>query len=108
MRLTATKKLPPVQNLVKILQNEFSDKYKFSLFGLGDEKSIIAKKSTFVGAQIVISKNQIDVDGISPSVLSSFFSMVLQVFMNLFILFSVMPFSKVEKDIASFLNQKYN
>ena len=108
MKILASKALPSANDLVDILKTEFSDKYSYELFGLGPNKSILMKKTFFVGAQISINGNNISIDGIPPSVSASFISIVLQVFANLFIVFALMPYRKLEKEIATFLNNRYN
>ena len=108
MRILATKALPSAKELAAILKKEFSDKYSYELFGLGPNKSILMKKTFFVGAQISINENSITIDGMPPSASASFIAMVLQVFANLFIVFALLPYKKLEKEIGVFLSNRYN
>ncbi|MEQ9289364.1 MAG: hypothetical protein RIG77_20720 [Cyclobacteriaceae bacterium] len=115
MKIFTSKNIPPIKKMAEILKQEFSDKFSYELFGIGKEKSIIVEKSTFVGVQISRTKNEISIEGIHPSVPASFISSVLAYFMssghpiNLWFpgLYDS-PWKKFEKEVGSFLNQKYN
>ncbi len=108
MKIKTIKALPSSKELMEALQKEFPEKYSFKLFGIGDEKSIIVHKSFFIGAQISKNGNEITIDGISPSALSSLITILLQQLANLFILFNPSRYKKVEKELAAFLYNRYN
>jgi hypothetical protein len=115
MQITTTKPLPSMAELVEILKREFSSHYSYKLFGLG-RKSMIIGKSILIGAQISIRDNQITIQATPPSVvggiLSVFASTELAVFvLPLFFLQGLPLFSQkseFEKEIATYLNHKYN
>lgn len=108
MKLLTSKMPPSTNELVEILKREFSDRYTYEMFGLGNEKSILVKKSFFVGAQISKRENEFMIDGIHPSISSSLIALLLQVLGSLYILFSPSPYRKLEKEIGVFLKQKFN
>lgn len=108
MNLLTSKTPPSANELIEILKREFSDQYTYQIFGIGNEKSILVKKSFFVGAQISKRENEFTIDGIHPSVSSSLIALLLQVLGNLYILFSPSPYRKFEKEIGLFLKRKYN
>jgi len=104
MKVLTSKTPPTTKELLDILESEFSDQYTYKLFGLGEEKSIIVRKSTFIGAQISKSVNEITIEGIQPSIPAVLFSFILQLITG----FSTSSSRKLEKEIGFFLNQKYN
>ena len=108
MQVLASRTLPSTKKLATILKKEFSDKYSYEQFGHGAAKSILVRKSFFVGAQITMDGSTFTIDAIPPSVSASFIAMTLQIFANLFIVFALMPYRKLEKEIGTFLNKRYN
>ncbi len=113
MKVSTTKLLPSSNELVGILNWEFSDRYTFDLFGLGAEKSIIVQKSTFIGVQISKRSNEISIEGVSPSTISRVILFADSLFFGLMgwavqdLLFGV-EWKKLEKEIGFFLKKKYN
>ena len=67
MRISTSNNSPTIGDLMSHLRNKFSDSYSFHLSGIGKEKTIIARKSTLVGAQISTGENEIRIDTIFPS-----------------------------------------
>lgn len=108
MKIKTAKAPPSSKELLEVLRKEFLEKYSFNLFGIGREKSVIVRKSFFIGAQISISDNEITIDGIPPSALSSLISILLQQLANLFLLFNPSQYQKMEKELAIFLHKKYS
>lgn len=96
--------------LIGVLKKEFSSEYSYEIFGLGPEKSIIVRKSVFVGAQISVGAESISIQGLIPSkaswplvlldVLSSGGPLVASVFFG-------SSWKKLEKEIALFLHKQY-
>ena len=68
MRITTLKKLPPVNDLLTKLKQQFSQQYSCRLFGIGSQKTIIVSESSFVGAQISIRENEVTIEPVPPSV----------------------------------------
>lgn len=104
MKILTTKTPPSTKEIAEILKREFSDHYSYKQFGLGEEKSIIVRKSTFVGAQISKSGNEITIEGVQPSITAVLFSFILQLFTG----FSTSSSRKLEKEVCLFLQHKYN
>ena len=107
MIVPITSNAPNAQDLIRILEVEFSGQYSYKIFGLGSQPTVIVSKSWFSGAQITIQKDGINLEEVVPSVplalLSSFFMY--------FIGFAV-PFGswkeKLSKRLGNFLSQKFN
>lgn len=111
MRISTSKTPPSTRELAEILKREFSGRYSYKLSGLGSDKVIMVRKSTFVGAQISKTGNAITIEGsFHPSSAASF----LYFFDCLITEGAVLAFSfgskckEFEKEIAVFLNRKYN
>jgi hypothetical protein len=113
MKVYASKTLPSTQELVRILNQEFSGRYSCRLFGLGKEKTIMVRASTFVGTQISIHGNEITVQGTPPSIPAGYIltfiglTELVLVLVALLGLGSGSSFKKLEKEIAVFLYQQY-
>lgn len=106
MIISTSKKIPIPQELSQVLKEEFSDRYSYTIFGLGSEKSVIVRKSTLVGVQITPRKNETMVDGTFPSVATAFFSTLIcggGYWTPLY--YSWLDF---EKEISLFLKRKYD
>ena len=114
MIIPTSRKTPQLQELSKVLTEEFSDQYSYKLFGLGSEKSIVVRKSMLVGVQITPRENEIRVDGTIPSVAISFFSALIAFALStLGIIRSasfipLLPSRNLENEIADFLKRKYD
>jgi hypothetical protein len=113
MRISTSKTLPPASELLEVLKQEFSSEYSYKLFGAGNDKTIIVGKSTFVGAQISARGNEIVIQPTPPSLpASSFFSVVAFTEFAFILAFFgwglKAKWIKLEKEIATFLYQKYN
>jgi hypothetical protein len=108
MKVYASKPLPSVQELVEILNQHFSGHYSSKLFGLGKDKTIMVRQSSFVAAQITIRNNEITVQG-APSSILAVIGMTELAFVFIFFLGWVLrsPWKKLEKEVAVFLHEKY-
>lgn len=96
--------------LEKVLPSEYSSK----LFGLG-KKSIIVQKSTFLGVQITVGKNEISLMGSAPTFGGGMLSGLAMtelaiVILPIFWLTGASPakFRKLEKEVAILIKEKYN
>ncbi len=107
MNIRTSKRLPSAKQLAQILKNEFSNQYEYEEFGLCEHKSLIVRRSFLVGVQISIDKNEVTIDAIPPSAMASFVSTIMSIFANLFIVFAMLPYRQLEKDVARFLKSKY-
>jgi len=104
MIILSKQKTPKIDELLRILKDEFSNHYSFRYFGVGPKKSIIVRKSTWVGAQIIIRENSILVDGSFPSVFTS----SLMSLVSTSTLAPVNQWFEVEQKLAGFLNIRYS
>ena len=106
MKVSTSKTTPTISVLAEILKKEFSGRYSFKVFSMGKERSIIVRKSTFVGAQISKSDNEITIEGVQPSIPAVLFAFVLS-FVGLYAPLSPFAWKKLEKEMAHFLIHKY-
>jgi hypothetical protein len=114
MRISTTKTPPPAKDLMEILKREFSGRYSYTLFGLG-EKSVIVGKSTFVGAQISVKGNEITIQATPPSVWAGLLSFIGLTELGFVLIFFVVKYwalptdwKGLEKEIGLFLKHKYS
>ncbi len=104
MIVQATRELPNLNDLLQELKSEFPGQYTSKIFGLGSQKSILVRKSAWVGVQITIHGNKIYIDGSFPNI-------ILSSFMTLLSQSTIAPvgkWEKLEKKITDFLKRKYN
>lgn len=104
MKVFTIQKHPSAEEIAAALQTEFSSKYEYNLFGIGDSKSVILKKSGLVGAQISRSGNTITVHAMLPNLLLSSLDALLS---GLVSFGSQASFANLEKNLVSFLKIKY-
>jgi len=106
MKVFTVEQNPSPEQIVAMLEKEFSSKYSYTFFGLGKNRSIVVRKSEFVGAEISISGNQITVHAMSPNLLFSFLDPFLTG-MNVIGSVFKSPLKKLEADLVSFLKSRY-
>jgi hypothetical protein len=115
MKIPISSNLPPADELVQILNDQFAPRYSFRLFGLGKEKTIMARKSGLIGVQISFADKQANFQATTPSIAGSALSfMMLTEFAALLILpllilsegFKKDPYKEMAKEIALFLRDK--
>ena len=104
MIVQATCESPSLNELIQELKNEFPDRYTFKLFGLGSQKSILVRKSAWVGVQITVHGNEIIIDGSFPNIISS----SLMTLLTQSTIAPVQKWEELEKKISVFLKKKYN
>ena len=100
---------PSNQELLAALERNFPKAYSYKEFGLG-KKSVLVRKSAFLGAQITVKENEITIQGSPPSfgsgVLATLAMTEAAIFVApLFLFTGATPskFRKLEMEIASFL-----
>ena len=98
---------PSTEEIARTLEQDFSSKYSYSFFGVGKSKTVIVRKSEFVGAQISKSGNQITVHAQSPNLLLSFLDPFLTGMNVIGSIFNT-PLKKLEADLVTFLANKYS
>lgn len=104
MKVFTIKQNPSTEQIEQGLRQEFASRYAYRFFGIDRNRSIIVRKSEFIGAQISIIGNQITVHAITPNLLVSFVDMFLNGLIGgLF----YAPLKKLEKDLLVFLKNKY-
>lgn len=108
MKISTLKNTPSAKELIKTLRQK-TPKYSSRVFGLGSDKSIIVKKSAFVGVQISRRENELIVEGslTSPllSALSSF--LFLEGLGYLFAYIFYYKWRELEIEIGHLLKAKY-
>jgi hypothetical protein len=108
MKIRASKAVPATQELVKILQDEFGGRYSCKLFGFGRDKTILVKQSLFVSTQITIRGNEISVQGMPSQFVAVIGMTEFAAVMVLFLGWVLRaPWKELEKEVASFLHQRY-
>lgn len=113
MRIPISKSPSSTGEMIEILKSKFSDSYSFKMFGLGAERKIIARKSMFVGAEISQVNNEVQIEGVFPSV--PFLLIRTLLFYtgaggDIGIIKHIFPskWRNVEKEIGSFIKKKFN
>ncbi|MEM6830821.1 MAG: hypothetical protein AAF551_09920 [Bacteroidota bacterium] len=114
MRIQVSKKLPPIEELVKILRQEFSGRYSYRLFGLG-KRSILVGQSTLIGAEICIGEQEVSITSSPPSIFAGILHVLalteLAVLFIPVVMREGLPSKSkgvaLEKEIGLFLVQKY-
>ncbi|MDQ6481084.1 hypothetical protein [Dyadobacter sp. LHD-138] len=96
---------PSTEEIAKTIEQHFSSKFSYSFFGVGKNRSVVVRKSEFVGAQISKSGNQITVHAMSPNLLLSFLD---SFFMNVIYFAFHSPLKKLEADLVTFLKSRYS
>lgn len=107
MKVFTIEQDPSADEIAQALEQEFSSKYTYSFFGIGKDKTIIVRKSEFVGAQISKSANQMTVHAQSPNLLLSVLNPLLTGIDLIGTAFQS-PLKKLETDLVIFLKNKYS
>jgi hypothetical protein len=105
MKAFTIKQDPSTEEIAHALEHGFSSKYSYSFFGVGENRSVIVKKSELVGAQISTSRNRMTVHAMPPNLLLSSLDAVLT---GLISAVSYSSLTKLEKDLTVFLRSKYS
>jgi hypothetical protein len=108
------KNTPTNEELIALLRKEIPSEYSVREFGLG-KKTVMIKKSAFIGAQITVRKNEIAVDESTPSVAGGILSSLAMIELASLIIFifasggaTRAKFRDFEKEMASLINERYN
>lgn len=116
MKISVSGSLPPANELVSVLNDAFVPRYSFRTFGIGLEKTIMARKSLLVGLQVSITDNQIHFQRTAPTIASSLFSFMMLTELVVFLILPVLiifegfkrdPYKEMAKEIGFFLRDKY-
>jgi len=115
MRIEFSKQLPSIKELTETLKLRFPNPYSIRTFGLG-RKNILIGKSTLVGAEISINQNTVSIAYSPPSVFGGFlitlglteFAILLFPFLFKEGFSHNASYRKLEKDIGTFLKQKFS
>jgi len=107
MKVFTIEQDPSIEEIAQTIKQEFSSAFSYSFFGLGKNRSIVVRKSEFVGAQVSKSGNQITVYATSPNLLLSFLDPFLTGLNIVGTLFHA-PLKKIEEDLVIFLKKKYS
>lgn len=116
MKISIASNHPPADELLQVLNDTFGPRYSFRLFGLGKEKTIMARKSALVGLQLSFTDKQANFQRTTPTIAGSALSfMMLTEFAVLLILplliisegFTKDPYKEMAKEIGFFLKEKF-
>lgn len=108
MKEVKIKVSPSNEELIENFEQEFSSEYSYSLSGLGSDKSILIRKSKFMGAQISKSENGFSIQALMPlSFLGWISSLILNIYASGAMVMWMSPYRKFEKRVALFLKNKY-
>ena len=107
MKVFTIEQDPSTEDIARILKEEFSSYYSYSFFGVDQNRSIVVRKSEFVGAEISKSGNRITVHAMSPNLLVSLLGTFLP---GIDVIGAVFhrPLKKLEADLVTFLKGKYS
>lgn len=108
MKNTANNSIPSNKELIQKINNSMPG-VSARLFGLGGSKTILVKKSTFVGLQLTRKNKGFEIECSLPSYLSLVVSGILQLD-GIFYLLEFLFFSgskKLKSDMRNFLHQQY-
>lgn len=108
MKVFTVQKSPTTPELMDVLKHQFSDEYSYTQFGLGSEKSIIVRKSPFVGVQVSVMGDEVTVTGIMPSLTGNVFLFIDFLLSGMATLLFGSSTKKLEKELALFLKEKYS
>ncbi|GGB96499.1 hypothetical protein [Dyadobacter sediminis] len=106
MKVFTIEQDPSTEEIAQVLRQEFSSGYSYRFFGIDQNRSIVVRKSEFVGAQISKNGNQVTVHAMSPNWLLSFLDPFLTG-MNVIGTVFHAPLTKLEADLVTFLKSKY-
>lgn len=108
------KTTPTNEELIAFLRKELPSDYSVREFGLG-KKTVMIKKSSFIGAQITLRENEIAVDESTPSLAGGILSSLAMIELASLIVFIFASgsatranFQAFEREMAGLINEKYN
>lgn len=116
MKISIAGALPPAEELVQSLNDAFAPGYSFRTFGLGENKTIMARKSAMVGLQLSVVGKQIDFQPTAPTMSGSVLGLMMLtelaplVMIPLLVIsdfFRKNPYKEMAKEIGCFLKEKY-
>jgi hypothetical protein len=106
MKVFTINQNPSSEEIAQTLEEEFSSKYSYSFFGLGRDRSVVVRKSEFVGAEVSKIGNEITVHAMTPNLLLSFLDPFLTG-LNVLGALNYAPLKKLEAELVVFLKEKY-
>lgn len=107
MRIAADRKLPTHSQLIEVLRTEFSQEYNYYLTGLA-KKEVMVRKSTFVGVQVAVYRNEININASIPSLADSALFLFISIYLDALLFFFYKgQWEKLEKEVTCFLQRKY-
>ena len=116
MKISINGALPPLAELVQILNDAFQPGYSFKPYGLGKNKTIMARKSSLVGLQLSVAGNQIDLQPTAPTMTGSVLSFMMLTELAPLIMIPLVvgsdffrkdPYKEMAKEIGFYLKEKY-
>lgn len=116
MNTSITGPLPPTAELVQVLNDAFGPEYSFRTFGLGKNKSIMARKSALIGLQMSVVGNRIGFQPTAPTITGSVLGFMTLTELAPLIMVPLLiisdffrkdPYKEMAKEIGFFLKEKY-
>ncbi|WP_111672341.1 hypothetical protein [Algoriphagus litoralis] len=108
------KTTPTNEELLSLLRKELPSDYSLREFGL-DKKTVMIKKSAFIGAQVTVRKNEIAIDESTPSVVGGILSSLAMIELASLIVFifacgatTRAKFQAFEREMAALIFKLYN
>lgn len=113
MRIEFSKQLPSIHELTALLRDRFADQYTVRTSSVG-QPSVIIGKSTLVGAQVSVDKNELSIDWTPPTIIGGILLSLgmteLAIIIVPFLLKDSLSYqsksTKLRKEIGSFLKQQ--
>lgn len=108
MKIRTTSSTPKSKEIADLLNSKLS-KGSARLFGFDCYKTILVKKSPFVGVQISRRKQELIIEGSLPSVFTSILSsfLILEGFLYLFEIIFHNQWKNLETEVATVLSNQY-
>ncbi len=116
MKISVSGPLPPTADLVTALNKKFGPLYRFTTYGLGKHKTILARKSALVGLQISVRDGEVHFQPSVPSTAGPAVSFMMFTELATLLILPVLiisrgftkdPYRKMAKEIGFFLRDAY-
>lgn len=109
MKIRTKHPLPSTKALKAYLDTKLSNR-SARLFGLGSDKTLLVKKSAFIGVQITRRDHELVIEGSLPSISSSILSgfLMLEGIFYLFEFIFQKQWKKMELEVAQAISEQYH
>ena len=116
MKISIAHNRPSSDELVQVLNRKFGPRYSFRLFGLGENKTIMARKSAAVGVQLSFYDDQLILQRTAPSIAGSVLTFMMLTELVVFLIIPLLilfegfrkdPYKEMAQEIGFFLKEMY-